>query len=117
VADAGYDHALGVGDEDLAARRAPPRRHRALEFALQPAIGLVTLRLFQPLQALDQKIGAAFDLLDDVADRLPTMIQHLHDRTDANRQQKCDDQRRNGASQGRLGREQPPIGRLGDRLS
>src|SRR5262249_58875079 len=102
VADSGNDDALAVGYEDLAAGRAPPRRHHALEFGLQPAVGLVALRLLQPFEPLDQEIGAAFDLLDGIAYCLAAMIQHLHDRTYADRRQKCDDQRWNGASQRRL---------------
>src|SRR5262249_3246842 len=88
----------------------------AFELALQPTFG-AGLRLLQPFEPIDEEIGTAFDLLDDVADRLATMVQHLHDRADADREEKCDDQRRDGTSQRRLGGGPPPIGGFGDRLS
>jgi len=100
----------------LAAGRARPGRHRPFELGLQPTLG-AGLRLLQPLEPIDEEIGAAFDLLDDLADRLATMVQHLHDRTDADREEERDDQRGDGTSQRRLGGEQPPVGGLGDRLS
>jgi hypothetical protein len=116
MADAGDDDAVAVGDQHLAAGRARPAWHHAFELALQPTFR-AGLRRLQPFEPIDEEIGAAFDLLDDVADRLATMVQHLHDRADADREEKCDDQRRDGTSQRRLGGEQPPIGGFGDRLS
>ena len=116
MADAGDDDALAVGDKHLAAGRARPARHHAFELGLQPTLG-AGLRLLQPFEPINEEIGTAFDLLDDVADRLATMVEHLHDRADADREKKRDDQRRDGSSQRRLGGEQPPISGFGDRLS
>ena len=117
MADAGDDDAVGIGDQHLAAGRARPGRHHALELGLQPALEPVArLRPLQPLEPIGEQIGAAFDLLDDLADRLATMIEHLHDRADADGEQKRDDERRDRTPQSRLGGEQPPIGGLGDRL-
>src|SRR5262249_10949221 len=119
VPDAGDDDAVGVGDEYLAAGGARPVRHHALELGLQPAVGggPFALRALEALDPVDQEIGAAFDLLDDVADRLPAMVEDLHDGADADRQQKRDDQGWHGTTQSRLGGKQPPISGLGDRLS
>ena len=64
-----------------------------------------SVRPLQPLDPIDEKIRAAFNLLDDLADRLATMIQHLDDRADADGQQKRDDQRRDRTPQSRLGGE------------
>ena len=44
------------------------------------------------------------------------MVEHLHDGADADGDEKGDDQHRHRAAQQRLGRQQPPIRRLGDRL-
>jgi hypothetical protein len=54
--------------------------------------------------------------VDRVGDRLTAMIQHLHHRADADGEQEGDDQRGDGAAQRGFGREQPPVGGLGDRL-
>ena len=116
MADAGDDDAVAVGNQHLAAGRARPGRHHAFELGLQPTVGAGPSAL-QPFEPIDEEIGAAFDLLDDLADRLATMVQHLHDRADADREEECDDQRGDGTSQSRLGGEQPPICGLGDRLS
>ena len=70
----------------------------------------------QPIDAFGQDIGAGFDLFDELADRLATMIENLHERADADGQQKSDDQRRHRAPQRRLSGQQPPISRFGDRL-
>ena len=114
--DAGDDDAVAVGNQHLAAGRARPGRHHAFELGLQPTLE-AGLRLFQPFEPINQEIGTAFDLLDDLADRLATMVQHLDDRADADGEEKRDDQRRDGTSQRRLGGEQPPISGFGDRLS
>src|SRR5262249_48065218 len=112
----GDDDAVAVGDQHLAAGRARPTRHHAFELALQPTFG-AGLRLLQPFEPIDEEIGTAFDLLDDVADRLATMVQYLHDRADADREEKGDDRRGEATPKRRLGGEQPPISGLGDRLS
>jgi hypothetical protein len=119
VAYAGDDDAVAVGDEHLSAGRPRPGRQHALELGLQPAVGArpVDLCALELFEAIDQDIGAGFDLFDDIADGLTAMIQHLHDRADADREQKCDDQSRHSTPQRRLGGEQPPISGLGDRLS
>src|ERR1700758_4692590 len=70
--DAGDDDAVAVGNQPLAAGRARPGRHHAFELGLQPTLE-AGLRLFQPFEPINQEIGTAFDLLDDVADRLATM--------------------------------------------
>ena len=118
AADAGDNDAVGIGKQHLAAGRARPGGHQALELGLKPALEarLLGLRPFQPLDAIDEEIGAAVDLFDDLADRLAAMIEHLHERADADGKQKRDDQRRDRAPQSRLGGQQPPIRRLGDRL-
>ena len=87
--------------------------NRVLELALDARPGIVGQDLVEPF---DQNIGAGFDLLGDVENRLPAMIEDLDYGADANRQEKCDDQCRNGASQRRLGGQEPPICRFGDRL-
>ena len=88
MADAGDDDAFGIGHQHLAPRRPRPGGHQALELGLQPALEarLLGLRPLQPLDPIDEKIGAAFNLLYDLADRLATMIQHLDDRADADGQ-------------------------------
>ena len=119
MTQAGNDDALAVGDEHLPAGGARPWRHHAFKLGLQPPLGAGYFE-FRPLQAVEplgEEIGAGFDLLDDVANRLAAMIQHLHDRADADREQECDDQSRHSTPQRRLGGEQPPISGLGDRLS
>jgi hypothetical protein len=115
VADACDDDPVAVGDEHLSAGRTRPGGQHALELGLQPAVG--ALHAFEALEAIDQDIRAGFDLFDDLADRLAAMVEHLHDRADADREQECDDQSRHSTPQRRLGGEQPPISGLGDRLS
>src|SRR5262249_1633926 len=92
--------------------RSSPARSRRPD----PAIGCSS-RARRTLEAMEEEVGGALDRLDDLADRVATMVQPLHDRADENREEKCDDQRRDGTSQRRLGGEQPPISGLGDRLS
>ncbi len=116
MADAGNDDPLAVRDQHLPPGCARPGRHHALELDLQAPVktGPVSLGPFQPLDPIDKQVGTAFDLLEDLADRLATMVQHLHDRADADRQEECDDQCRDGTPQSWLGGEQPPISRLRD---
>ena len=47
---------------------------------------------------------------------LRPLVEDLHDRTDADGDEKRDDQHRNRAPEQGLGRQQPPIRRFGDRL-
>ena len=118
VTQPGNDHASAVGDEHSPAGSAPPERNDPFQLGLQPQVraGYLGFRTLQPLQPLGKEIGAGFDLFDDIADRLAAVIQHLHDCTHANRQEKGDDQHRDRTSQGRLGGKQPPISRSGDGL-
>ena len=62
-------------------------------------------------------VGAGLDLLEDLGDGLAAVVEDLHERADADRQQERDDERRDCPSQRRLCRQETPIGRLGDRLS
>ena len=61
VTDAGDDHAVGIGDQHLAAGNARPGRYHALEFRLQPLVGTGPLGLYTlpPIQPLGEEVGAA----------------------------------------------------------
>ena len=68
-------------------------------------------------RALSELVGERFDVVCVAsAMRLAALVEHLHDRADADGEQEGDDENRDGAAQQRLGGQQPPIGRLGDRL-
>ena len=107
--------AVGVGDQHLASGHARPGRHHALELACSGARAGSASRA-RTVEPLGEQIGDGLDLLDELGDRLAAMIEHLHERADADGEQEGDDQRRDRAPQSRLGGEQPPIRGLGDRL-
>ena len=75
--------------------------------------GLLALEAFEPV---GEQVADRIDLSDEFGDGLATMIEHLHDRADADGDQECDDQRRDGATQSRFGGQQPPISGLRNRL-
>ena len=102
-------------EQDAAAERRGARRQRALQ-QIAPRRCRPFSALRQPVEALRDEIGDVVDVVDGFGDRLAVMVEHLHHRADADGEQECDDQGRHGAPQRRLGGEQPPIGRVGDRL-
>jgi hypothetical protein len=119
VADRGNDDAVAVRDQHLASGGARPRRVLALELALQAAVsaGPLLPGAALPAEPLRQKISGGIDLIDELADSLAAMVEHLHDGADANRDQKGDDQGRHSTPQCRLRGQQPQVSRLGDGLS
>src|SRR5215831_11576406 len=109
------DRAVGVGDEHRAVGRRRPRGHDAFQcrgIAVWISAQIVA-GMFKRERYL---IGQGFDRLPRVTHDLPTLLEHLHHRADADRQQKGDDERRHGAPQKRLCAEEAAVGRLGDRL-
>ena len=107
------DRTIGVGQQNHAVGCRRPGGHDALERS-GIAIGIsaqVTAGIFKPERYL---IGQGLDRLARVAHDLPALLEHLHHRADADRQQKGDDERRHGASQKRFCAEKAAVGRLGD---
>ena len=96
------------------AGRAPaPSRDDLLELGLLAAV-------VRPLTARPSRSARNSALpahaAHDLADRLAAMVEDLHERADADRDQERDDERRHRAPQRRLRRQKTPIRRLGDRL-
>ena len=114
--NSGDDDAVRTGDEHLAAGDAPPKRQHGFEFGLQTAVGTACLLTLESFKTIREQVARRIDLFDQFGNGLATMIEHLHDRTDADGEKKCDDQRRDGATQSRLGGQQPPISGLRNRL-
>ena len=115
----GNNDAIAVRHQYPAPGYSRPTRNDALELALETA---VQTRLFQlgaihPGESIAQIVGRRFNLVGGLADCLATVIKHLHDCSDADCEQECDDQRRHRATQSRLRGEQPEVSRLGDGLS
>ena len=117
VTDGGDDNAVSIGDQHLSPGCPRPSWNEPLKLALKTPIdaGSVLLRALDAVEPVRQEIGRA-DLIDDIGDSLAPVIEHLHDGADANREQEGNDQGRHSTSQGRLGREQPQIGRFCDGL-
>ena len=105
------DHgAVAIGEEELAAGGGRPGRQRARKHVLRPGVTIAVLHLHRG------EIGGGAEHGHVVGDGLAALVEHLHGRADADGDEKCEDQHRNGAAQKRLGRQEPAIGRLGDRL-
>jgi hypothetical protein len=104
------DRPLGIGEQDLAAGGARPGGQRAR----QQVRGVdVTLR---HLQLRRGEIGGGSEQRRVGRQRLAALVEHLHAGADADGDEEREDQHRNGAAQQRLGRQEPPICRLGNRL-
>ena len=110
---AGDDHAVGVGDHHAALGSVAQAGIMRSSSGLQ-LVGADAIRAAPP-SAARRAVGDRVDCLV-IADRMTAMVEHLHDGADADRQQECDDQCRHGASQRRLGGQQPPIRGFRDRL-
>ena len=111
----GRHHALGIGQEEAPAGARRPRRQRAGQDFLRPfkRVGGLLERLLKPF---DRQIGDRVERNHCAVECLPAMVERLHQGADADGAEKSDDQHRDGAAQQRLGGQQPPIRRLGDRL-
>ncbi|MHC2520814.1 hypothetical protein ACVMHW_006696 [Bradyrhizobium diazoefficiens] len=102
----------------MAARgRAPGRdqvgqqRRQAFD-VLQPFLP----RGGEAVDALGEQIGECRDVMADHQPLLARLVDDLHERAEADRDQERDDERRHGATQRRLRDQQPVIGRFRDRL-
>ena len=60
--------------------------------------------------------GDEVELFGRFRDRLAQPLAHVDERRDAEREQECDDEDRDGAPQKRLGGEKPPVSGSCDRL-
>ena len=78
--------------------------------------GVALFSTRQPVEALGYEIGDVVDIVGGFRDGLAVMVEHLHDRADADGEQKGNDEGRHRTAQGRLGDQQPPISGIGDRL-
>ena len=104
----------GIAEQDVALRPIGLRWDGAGKLA-QGALD----EFAGPIRALDLvygDVGDRVDVLERGEDRLAMAVVDLNDRADPDRHQKGDDQRGHRPSQGRLGGEQPPVCRFGDRL-
>ena len=61
-------------------------------------------------------VGERLDGLPRADDDLPALLENLHHGANADRHQKSDDENRNGATQKRLGAQQPAIRGFGNRF-
>ena len=112
----GRDHAVGIGQQEApAGARWPKAAARCASTSCGRAqrVGGLPSGCCRRSAA---RSAAASSAIDHVAERLPAVIEHLHDGADADGGEKSDDQHRNGAAQQRLRGQQAPIRRLGDRL-
>jgi len=110
----GNDGAVAIGDQDAPAGPRRPSGQRLLQRlrrACQP--GAVMRRAVEHRGVM---IGQRRDGLGGVEHHLTAMFEHLHRGADADGHHEGDDEHGNGAPQQRLGRQQAPIGRIGDRL-
>ncbi len=108
----GRHHALRIGQDEVPSGAGRPGRQRARQNLLRPFDGIGG-RL---LKTLDGKLGGRVECDHHVVERLPAVVERLHQSADADGGEEGDDQHRHRAAQQRLGRQQPPIRRLGDRL-
>ncbi len=74
-------------------------------------IGGALQRLLQPFGG---EIGDGVERQHHVAERLPAMVEQLHDGADTDGGEKGDNEDRNGAAEQGLGRQQASVGRLGN---
>ena len=103
VAYAGNDHAVDIGDEDLSAGGARPGRDQRVELVLQSAVQVCAPHRTQAVEAFGDDVGTGFNLSDQLGDRLPPMVENLHEGADTDSEKEGDDQRRDRPSQRRLG--------------
>src|SRR6478736_5922820 len=68
------------------------------------------------MQALSGKVRNRFKRCSLAVKSLRAVIEHLHQGANADRREKCDDQDGDRAAKQRLGVQQPPICRFGNRL-
>jgi len=111
----GGDDAFGVRDQDGAAAAATALDR--LGHDLPGAVAQVLRLRRLAVEPARQVVGEQLDLVDGARGRLAAMVEHLHAGADRHGEQKRDDQQRNRSPQCRLGNEQPPVGRLSERLS
>src|SRR5262249_54175079 len=107
---------LRVGDQQLSPGRAQPRGAETVELALQLAVE-IDAATTRAVDALGHDVGAGFEVLEQLADHLPAMVEDLNEGAYADGQQESDNERGHSPTQGGLSGQQTAIGRLGDRLS
>jgi hypothetical protein len=108
------DDAVGVAQQDATAERGGAGRQRPLEQVAPRRIAV--LGAGEAVEALGDEIGDVVEVVHRLGDRLPVMVQHLDHRADADGEEEGDDQCRHRAPQRGLGDQEPPVGRVGDRL-
>src|SRR5262249_22169712 len=87
----GDDHALRVGDQQLSPGRAQPRGAETVELALQLAVE-IDAATTRAVDALGHDVGAGFEVLEQLADHLPAMVEDLNEGAYADGQQESDNE-------------------------
>ncbi|MGY3109726.1 hypothetical protein ACVWW7_006353 [Bradyrhizobium sp. LM6.9] len=106
------------GDDDVAARGGAPGRNeigqqrRQVLDVLQPLLS----RRGEAVDALGEQVSERRHVVADHQPLLARLIDDLHERAEADRDQERDDERRHRAAQRRLRDQQPMVGRFRDRL-
>ncbi len=109
------DPAVGIGDENLSIAVRCPNRQGMLErrcsaAGISPKVSCRMIKLKREI------IGKRLDRLPRFSGSLASLLKHLNSRADTDRDQKGDDENRNGAPQQRLGAEKPSIRGFGNRF-
>jgi hypothetical protein len=116
--DAGENAPVRAGDDHMPAGRDGPGWNEAGQQELQAlkGRGAVLPDRSDTIETLGQQVGDGRKVTLDGGVFLPVLIDHLHERAEANGDQERDDKGRHGPAKRRLRYQQPVIGRFCDRL-